>query len=574
MKSSRHLVQRLASPILLAVGACGGAPPMDSGTVADLVLRGGRVVTVDSAMPEAEAIAIGGDTIIAVGTDDDIASYIGDATEVIELDGMMAMPGFIESHAHFVGIGDAKMQLDLMTVSNWDEIVAMVGAAARDAGPDELIRGRGWHQEKWDRPPSPSVGGLPTHASLDSVSPNNPVVLRHASGHASFANARAMELAGITRDTPDPSGGEIVKDENGDPIGMFRETAQGLLAAASRNAAPPDPDRQIELAIEEVLSKGITTLHDAGSGFDTIDRLKARADAGTLGLRLYVMVRADNDALRDRIADYRMIGVGDDALTVRAIKVTIDGALGPHGAWLLESYADLPSSSGLNTRPIASLEETAAISMEHDLQLNVHAIGDRANREVLDVFERAFAANPERTDPRWRIEHAQHLNAQDIPRFGELGVVAAMQGIHATSDAPWVIARLGEARAEEGAYVWQKLMQSGAVIANGTDAPVEDVSPIASYYATVSRKLADGTVWFGDQRMSRLEALRSYTLNGAFAAFEEDTKGSVVPGKLADITVLSKDITTIPEDEIPTTEVVYTIVGGVVMYRRDAANMP
>ncbi|MGH7577502.1 MAG: amidohydrolase [Longimicrobiales bacterium] len=574
MRSSRHLVQLLVSPILLVVAACGGAPPMDSGTVADLVLRGGRVVTVDSAMPEAEAIAIGGDTIIAVGTDDDIALYIGDATEVIELDGMMAMPGFIESHAHFVGIGDAKMQLDLMTVSNWDEIVAMVGAAARDAGPDELIRGRGWHQEKWDRPPSPSVGGLPTHASLDSVSPNNPVVLRHASGHASFANARAMELAGITRDTPDPSGGEIVKDENGDPIGMFRETAQGLLAAASRNAAPPDPDRQIELAIEEVLSKGITTLHDAGSGFDTIDRLKARADAGTLGLRLYVMVRADNDALRDRIADYRMIGVGDDALTVRAIKVTIDGALGPHGAWLLESYADLPSSSGLNTRPIASLEETAAISMEHDLQLNVHAIGDRANREVLDVFERAFAANPERTDPRWRIEHAQHLNAQDIPRYGELGVIAAMQGIHATSDAPWVIERLGEARAEEGAYVWQKLMQSGAVIANGTDAPVEDVSPIASYYATVSRKLADGTVWFGDQRMSRLEALRSYTLNGAFAAFEEDTKGSVVPGKLADITVLSKDITTIPEDEIPTTEVVYTIVGGVVMYRRDAANMP
>lgn len=574
MRSSRHLVQLFAPTLLFAMAACGGAQPADPASTADLVLRGGRVVTVDSAMPEAEAIAIRADTIIAVGTNDDIASYIGDATEVIELDGVMAMPGFIESHAHFLGIGDAKMQLDLMNVNNWDEIVAMVAAATRDAGPDELIRGRGWHQEKWDRAPSPSVEGLPTHASLDSVSPSNPVVLRHASGHASFANARAMELASITRDTPDPAGGEIVRDDNGDAIGMFRETAQGLLQAASRNAAPPDPDRQIELAVDEVLSKGITTFHDAGSGFETIDRLKAMADNGTLGARLYVMVRAGNEQLRNRLAEHRTIGAGDDYLTVRAIKVTIDGALGPHGAWLLEPYADLASSSGLNLRSIESLEETAAIAMEHDFQLNVHAIGDRANREVLDVFERAFEANPDKTDPRWRIEHAQHLSAEDIPRFGELGVIASMQGIHATSDAPWVIQRLGAERAEEGAYVWQKLMQSGAVVANGTDAPVEDVNPIASYYATVSRKLDDGTVWFGDQRMSRLEALRSYTLNGAYAAFEENIKGSLVPGKLADITVLSKDITAIPEAEIPTAEVVYTIVGGRIMYHRDAAMMP
>lgn len=569
MRSSRYLVKPLALLAALGAAACGAAPSVDS-DAADLVLRGGRVVTVDDARPDAEAIAVKDDTIVAVGTNEEIARYIGGSTEVIELDGMMAMPGFIESHAHFTGIGDAKLQLDLMNVGNWDEIVAMVAAAARDLAPGQLIRGRGWHQEKWDRAPVPSVAGLPTHASLDSVSPNNPVVLRHASGHASFANANAMKLAGVTRDTPEPPGGEIVKDASGEPIGMFRETAQQLLNAAARNATPPDPRRQIELAIEEVLSKGITTLHDAGTDFGTVDRLKAMADAGTLGVRLYVMLRAGNEQLQDRISAYRIIGAGDNHLTVRAIKVTIDGALGPHGAWLLEPYADLPSSAGLNTRSIESLEETARIAIENDFQLNVHAIGDRANREVLDVFERAFQANPDRTDPRWRIEHAQHLNAADIPRFGELGVIAAMQGIHATSDAPWVTQRLGAARAEEGAYVWQKLTQSGAIIANGTDAPVEDVDPIASYYATVSRKLDDGSTWYPEQRMSRAEALRSYTLNGAYAGFEEDLKGSLSPGKLADITVLSKDITTIPEDEIPTTEVVYTIVGGSVMYEREA----
>jgi predicted amidohydrolase YtcJ len=223
----------------------------------------------------------------------------------------------------------------------------------------------------------------------------------------------------------------------------------------------------------------------------------------------------------------------------------------------------------LNTRPLSDLEETARIAMENDFQLNVHAIGDRANREVLNIYERTFAAQPDRRDLRWRIEHAQHLSAQDIPRFGQLGVIAAMQGVHATSDGPWVMERLGAKRAEEGAYVWQKLMKSGAIIANGTDAPVEDVDPIASYYSSVSRKLADGTVWYPEQRMTRMEALRSYTINGAYAAFEEDRKGSLVPGKLADVTVLSQDILTIPEDSIPATRVVYTIVGGRVVYRAD-----
>ncbi len=263
-----------------------------------------------------------------------------------------------------------------------------------------------------------------------------------------------------------------------------------------------------------------------------------------------------------------MIDYGKGHLTVRAIKRSIDGALGSRGAWLLEPYSDKPDSTGLNTTSVDDITKTAELALKHGYQLCVHAIGDRANRETLNIFEAAFKANPDKKDLRWRVEHAQHLNPSDIPRFGALGVIASMQGIHCTSDAPYVLARLGAQRAEEGAYVWQKLMKSGAVIANGTDAPVEDVDPIPSFHASVSRKLKDGSVFYGDERMSRMEALKSYTINGAFAAFEEGSKGSLTAGKYADIVVLSKDIMTIPEDEIPSAQVMYTIVGGKVRYKR------
>jgi predicted amidohydrolase YtcJ len=535
---------------------------------ADLVLRNGKVVTVDEAIPDGEAVAILDDTILAVGSDSAISAYIGSATEVIDLEGQLAIPGFIDSHGHFLGVGDAKMQLDLMQVANWDEIVSMVEYAASDATPGTLIRGRGWHQEKWDREPPGNVEGLPTHHSLSAVSPDNPVILGHASGHASFANAKAMEMSGITQDTPDPPGGEIVRDVDGEPIGAFRETAQRLLAAARENAEPADPRRQAELAAEEALSKGVTTFHDAGVGFGTVDLYKQMVDDGALDIRLWVMIRQPNDRLAELLPQYRMVGYGDHRLTVRAIKVTIDGALGPHGAWLLEPYSDLPTSVGLNTSPMEALHETARIAVENGFQLCVHAIGDRGNRETLDVFESAFQANPDKSDLRWRIEHSQHLHPNDIPRFGQLGVIASMQGIHCTSDGPWVVPRLGEQRAREGAYVWRDLWETGAVISNGTDAPVEDVDPIASYYATVSRKMKDGSVFFPEQRLTRMEALQTYTSLAAFAGFEEDIKGTLTPGKLADITVLSKDILTVTEEEIPTTEVVYTIVGGKVVYTR------
>lgn len=542
----------------------------------DLVLMQGKIVTVDETKPEVEALAVRGDTILALGTNAEIEPYIGDSTEVIDLKGNLAIPGFTDAHAHFTGIGQAKLGLELMPVNNWDEVIAMVAEAVKKAQPGEWIRGRGWHQEKWDKTPDPNVEGLPLHHALSKVSPDNPVLLSHASGHASFANAKAMELAGITKDTPDPEGGEIVKDENGYPIGMFRETAQRALRDAfytwheTLGAAQIAVERQkvIELADKECLSKGLTSIHDPGSPFETIDLFKETVEQGKIGVRLYVMIRDSNERIREKIDEYRIMGMGNNHLTVRSIKRSIDGALGPHGAWLLDPYDSLPTSVGLNTSSVESVKETAQIAIANDFQLNVHCIGDRANRETLNIFEEAFHAHPDKNDLRWRIEHAQHLHPSDIPRFAELGVIPSMQGIHCTSDGPYVIKRLGEKRAEEGAYVWQKLLSTGVVICNGTDAPVEDVDPIPCFYATVTRVMKNGQAFYPDQKMTREQALRSYTIDCAYASFQEDILGSLMPGKLADITVLSKDIMTVPDEEILDAEVLYTIVGGKVLYQK------
>jgi len=539
---------------------------------ADLVLTNGKVVTVDEKAPEARAIAVRGGKIVAVGTENDIKRFIGGSTQVVDLKGALAIPGIIESHGHFTGLGASKMILDLTKARSWDEITAMVGQAAKSAKPGEWIQGRGWHQEKWTSVPEPNIDGLPFHDALSKAAPANPVVLEHASGHSSLANARAMELSGITAKTPDPKGGQIIRDAKGNPIGAFLETAQGLIRVREPKLSPAEAlareRRQVELAVEECLKNGVTTFHDAGASFRTIDLYKKMAEEGTLGVRLCVMIGEGNQALRAKGAAYRMIGAADNHVTVRTVKRFMDGALGSHGAWLLEPYADLPGSTGLNTESIAALKETAAFAIENGFQLGIHAIGDRANREVLDIYEEAFQAHPDKKDVRWRVEHAQHLSAADIPRFGRLGVIAAMQAIHCTSDGPWVLKRLGEKRAGEGAYVWQKLMASGAVICNGTDVPVEPIDPISCFYAAVTRKMKDGTAFFPDQKMSRMEALRAYTINGAFAAFEEGIKGSLSPGKLADITVLSKDILTCPEEEIRTAEVLATIVGGKVLYKK------
>lgn len=542
---------------------------------ADLVLTNGNIVTMDEDLPRAAALAVRGQWIEALGSSRHIRRFIGPDTEVLDLEGRLVTPGFIEGHGHFLSLGRARQMLDLTEAATWDEVVAMVAQAVQEAERDEWILGRGWHQDKWDPQPRNLVDGVPLHDDLSRVSPRNPVHLTHASGHASIANARAMAMAGITRATRDPPGGQIVKDARGRPTGLLRETAQRLvsevhaisLKARSDEEAEADFLDQVALAGADALAKGVTSFHDAGASFAEIDRFRELAEQGKLPVRLYVMVRREtNEDMARLLPDYRVIGAGDHFLTVRSIKRQVDGALGAHGAWLLEPYHDLPTSTGLVLEDLDDIRQTALLAIRHGFQLSTHAIGDRANREILDLYQEVFREHPDQTDLRWRVEHAQHLQLSDVPRFAELGVVAAMQGIHATSDLGWVPRRLGWDRTLTTSYLWRSLLDSGAVVGNGTDAPVEDIDPIQCFYASVTRRLEDGSVIRPDQRMTREEALYSYTMANAYAAFQEDIKGSLAPGKLADFVVLSRDIMSVSAEEIPAAEVVYTFLGGRLVY--------
>ncbi len=573
-KRSRTILGPLVPLAALLLVATGCAPPQGG---ADLVLRGGVVATVDANDAMAEAVAIDDGWIVAVGSDQDVEGWIDDATTVVELNGRLAIPGFIEGHGHYMSLGNSKTILDLTDAANWDEIVAMVAAAVEDAQPGEWIRGRGWHQEKWDQPPDPAVEGNPTHASLTAISPDNPVLLGHASGHAAFANALALELADYDRDSEPPPGGELVRDENGDLTGLLRETADrpvyGAFADSQLGRSAEEIDaqfrREVALAAEEALSKGVTSFQDAGTGFGAIDRLVQMEAEGALPVRLYIMVRGEsNEAMDARLPQYYMPSEGNDYLAVRSIKRQIDGALGSHGAWLLEPYEDMPSSVGLVLETVEDITGTAHVAIKHGFQVNTHAIGDRANREVLDIYQAVFDSAGGTRDVRWRIEHAQHVHPDDIARFAELGVIASMQGVHATSDGPWVPLRLGDERAEKRTYLWREFLNAGVLINNGTDVPVEDIDPLASFRASVTRQTADGSIFYPEQNMTRIEALRTYTINNAIAAFEEEYKGSLEVGKLGDVVVLDRDILSVPDAALVDARVDLTIVGGVIRYER------
>ena len=549
---------------------------------ADMVLRNGHVVTMDSTIPTGQAIAISSDTIVAVGSDSAIQRYVGPHTRVIDLRGQLAIPGFIESHGHFTGLGEGLTELDLMGVPSWQQIATMVGDAAKTAKPGAWIRGRGWHQEKWNRSPGRVVQGFQTNDLINKAAPNNPVVLGHASGHALIANAAALRLAGIGPSTPNPPGGRIIKDASGQPTGVLVDGAQSLmraalaksLAARSPEEAHADFVREIHLATQNALANGVTTFQDMGESFATIDAIKQMVGAGDMPLRLYILVSQgevrQNDI--DSLTSHRMIDYGNGHLTVRAIgEITSDGALGSRSAWMLKPYDDDPTNTGLNVTTMARIKEIAEIGIAHGFQISVHAIGDRANHETLDTYQSVFDEHHVKSDTlRWRIEHAQHLSPADIPRFGQMGVVASMQGIHACSDAPYVLPRLGMQRAKEGAYVWQSLWKTGAVVTNGTDVPVEEISPIASFHCSVTRDMVGtDSAFFPDQKLSREQALQTYTINGAYVEFHEHQTGSLTPGKWADITVLSRNIMTAPDDSILGTKVLYTIVGGKVVYSAD-----
>jgi hypothetical protein len=544
----------------------------------DSIIFNGNIYTVDEKAPSAEAIAIKDGKIMAIGSNTDIEKLGNEATIKIDASGNFVMPGFIEGHGHFSGLGYSLINLNFLNSKSWEEIVSMVGEKVKNTPTGEWIIGRGWHQEKWDSLPNSNYDTYPLHNDLSSISPDNPVVLFHASGHSLFANEKAMQIAGVSKEMGDPAGGRIVRNKEGKAIGVFEERAMeniGLALGEYRDGLSKEEEIKkwkaaIELAQKECLENGVTSFQDAGSRFYELNEYKRMAENGEFDIRLWAMARHSSEEMKDSIAKYKCVDVGNKFFTCNAIKSEVDGALGAFGAWLLKPYNDKPGFVGQNTTDMYEVKKIAEIALENDMQFCVHAIGDRANRLVVDIYEGMLGNIQNGTEKRWRIEHAQHLDTVDIPRFAKNGIIASMQGIHCTSDAPFVEKRLGEERSKYGAYPWRSLLDAGVKIANGTDVPVEDIDPIASFYASVTRKRADnGFEFFPEQKMTRAEAINSYTLDNAFAAFEEKDKGSLEVGKLADIVILSNDLIKCSDEDILNTKVLYTIVGGEVKYKKE-----
>ena len=546
---------------------------------ATLLIYGGPIYTVDTTQATVEAVATKDNKILFAGSLEDAQQYKDKQTQILDLKGKTMTPGLIEGHGHFMGLGYNELNLDLINTTSYQEILDAVASAVEKAEPGEWITGRGWHQSKWTDMPSDTVNGFQTHYRLSEVSPENPVYLRHASGHAGFANAAAMELAGVQIlpkdgiDKFDVKGGEVMRDDFGRPTGIFNERAQGLITKHIPENTPEKDVKAFELAVAACHRNGITGFHDAGIGRKNIALYEEMKAADKMKIRIYAMLTGFDKTLLNEWYEKGPMVDPEHLVTIRSVKLNCDGALGSRGAWLLESYSDRPGHFGHETLPMDFVEETALNGLQHGFQVCSHAIGDRANKEILDRYEIAFDELADKaSDHRFRIEHAQHLHPDDIPRFAGLGVIPAMQAVHLSSDRPWAIDRLGEQRIKEGAYMWQALLQSGIPIVNGTDVPVEPLNPIASLYASISRKTLKGTPEGGyepEQKMTREQALRSYTLDAAYGAFEEDIKGSITVGKLADFTIYNQDLMTVAEEEFLNTEIAMTIFDGKVVYTRE-----
>ena len=555
--------------LMAAVLLAALAAPSAQTAPADLIFHNAVIYTADDARPKAEAIAIAGDRITAVGSSADILEMKGPRTRVVDVHGAAILPGLQDSHGHFANLGSSLQVLRLRGTTSWEQIVSMVRRRAAAARPGEWIQGRSWDQNDW------AVKDFPTHELLTNAAPNNPVYLTRVDGHAAVVNKAAMDAAGLSKETTDPEGGRILRDDKGNPTGVLVDRAQGLVSRKIPEVSRAQLEEQILLADAEARRLGLTMVHDAGTSTETVDAYKRLIDAGKLQTRIYVMLRGSMEMLKPHFDAGPVENYGNHHLAVRAIKIVADGALGSRGAALLEPYSDEAGNTGLLTTPPDEVYAQALAASKAGFQTCIHAIGDRANRMVLDVFERVQREVPGSRNLRMRNEHAQILDAADIPRFAALNVIASMQSTHATSDLPWAPTRLGPARIEEGAYVWQKLMKSGALIANGSDFPVEEPNPMLGIYAAITRQDPSGNPpggWQPDQRMSREETLKSFTINAAFAAHAEKDLGSLTAGKLADLVVLSKDVMRIPPKEILSTTVTTTVIGGQIVHEHKAGS--
>jgi len=542
------------------------AKPESAPEAADIVFKNGNIYTVGERQPHAEALAVKAGRIIFVGSNADVKAYEGKGTRVIDLKGNTVVPGLTDSHYHLAGVGAREMNLNLEGTTTIEAFLARVKERIDRAKPGEWVTGRGWIETFW-KPPV-----FPTRGDLDRISPNNPVVLTRADGHAVVANSAAIKIAGVTRDTPNPFGGEIMKDkQTGEPNGMFLDRAQGLIATPIPAGGAGDAEQEILLGIKRSIELGWCEIQNAGSSFAEVALLKKLYGEGKIKLRIYEAIAGPGPGADRLLREGEMIGAFENHLTVRHIKVVIDGALGSKGAALLEPYSDY-DTAGFLTQKEEVVMPMLIEALRKGIQVETHAIGDRANRTILDWYEKALNAVPpdqrKIREPRWRVEHAQIVSAVDIPRFAKLGVIPSMQPSHAIGDLHFAPSRLGMKRLE-GAYAWQSFIKSGSIIAGGSDAPVERGEPMIEFYAAVARKDQkgySGEGWHPEQAVSREQALKMFTIWAAYAAFEEKLKGSLEVGKLGDLTVLSADIMKIAAPEILKTRCVMTVIGGDVAY--------
>jgi predicted amidohydrolase YtcJ len=530
-----------------------------SGQIADLVVRGARIYTVNAAQPTASAIAVKDGRILAVG--DRLDPHIGPATKVMEANGATIIPGLIDSHVHLAGLGQGLEMLDLREANSIEEVLAMVREAAAKAKPGEWIRGRGWDQTRW---PGKE---FPERNFLSEAAPNHPVYLTRVDGHAAWVNGKALELAGVDESTPHPQGGRIIRNKEGKNTGVLIDRAQGLVSRKIPEATADQLERRLKAAAQECARLGLTSVHDAGVGESVIAAYKALERRGELPIRSYVMIGGEGELWRQYLAKGPEIG---DFVTVRAIKLVADGALGSRGAALIENYADDTGNRGLTILQKEDVLRVAREAAAKGFQVATHAIGDYANRITLEAYGEALGGE---NDKRFRVEHAQIVHPDDFPLFKKYSIIASIQATHATSDMRWAEDRIGPQRAL-GAYAWRTFLDTGVRIANGSDFPVEHPNPMLGIYASITRQDGKGWPekgWYPAQKLSREEALKSWTLDGAYAAFEEHQKGSLEAGKLADFLVLSTNIMEAPAPEILSTKVWMTFVGGKLVHL-DAAS--
>lgn len=535
--------------------------------LADLALVKGKIITVDNDFSIQQAVAVKGGKIIFVGSNKKALDFIGAQTKVIDLKGAVVLPGLVDAHAHLHSLGEQLSFLDINNTTSYRQVIDKVARRVKTAKPGAWIVGGRWNHNRW---PGKK---FPHHRELSKISPDNPVYLRRVDGNSAFVNAKALQIAGITKDTPDPFGGKIIRGADGEPTGVLVNRAMNIVKKYLPKNTPQQAEAKFKLAVKKCLEMGLTGVHEAGVGPAEIEMYKKLIDNNQLDIRLYAMLGEQEIPVLDvdlepYFRKHKLENYGNYFLSVRSIKLFFDGALGSRGAAFYLPYNDAPRNKGLLRITPEYITKVSKAALKTGMGVNTHCIGIRGNRLCLDSYEKALKEIPTK-DHRFRIEHAQIVRPEDVKKFKALGIIPAMQPTHCTSDMSFVEARVGKKRAA-GAYAWRWFLDARLKIPMGSDFPVESVNPLYGIYAAVTRQDHKGTPkggWFPGHKLNIREAIKGFTIWAAYGAFQENALGSIEPGKLADFTILDRDILTIKPEKILDTKVLYTIVAGKIRYR-------